>query len=254
MSVIKTGFNATSLMKSVLEKSISPTDIAAMPSCLALSVFRDNFVDGDDVGNLVNLANPSINFTQSDDLSKPTLLDDVNLGRKSGYFNADANRYLNSEHVIDYSAAYTILSVVKIPYSTNDIQLIMGNESVTASNRVGVKYRGSNNKVQNFRGSSSVGSEPLIAGQWYAILSSYNGVDTVSMEVIGEPIKTSSVIETVTTTNLKISSGSGFTMSDGSIDMVAFFNKDMFDPSNSEDYDDINLMLKSFYGSSVSGL
>lgn len=258
MTTIKTGFNATSLMKGILTKHITPLDIAKINECSIMSVHRANFVDNaSPISGLLNLADGVSKFTQTISDRQPTLQYDNVLGRDTGYYTEESSvgDTLTYEGVIDIAGGFSMLAVVKI--TDESYQGVFGSDGAgLESTRFGIRYR-ENGKFQCFMG--NVSSSPSIVGgyiygSWRVVLMSHDGVNTMRYQILGESLGTNVAAPfTVVDPELRIGSAT-LDLVDANIDMCALFNTDILDPADTTVLDEVKSMLSSFYGSAVHGV
>lgn len=252
MTTVRTSVNATSLMKAVLPKVVTPLTIGTLPECMTLNVMRPELMDTDPVSRISNLVLGNPDMTQTTGSNQAILEYDSSLGRDTLGFDSDRARFYSYSNPVDYTTAFSMLTVFRAD-TVGLLSSILGNESVTEANRVGIRTQ-TNSKIRARVGNGTAQQSGLLsAGNWYGAIMSYNGTNTVSLEVLGEDVVTGAVTNEATITSLTVGSSNPAFGVDGAIDMVGFFTVDLHGTTNSALLSDVKQMIKQFYGNTLVG-
>ncbi len=245
MTTIKTASNATSTMKSVLPRSITPLDIARRAECSVMSVMRPDLMVGDSVFEIANLADASKVFTQADETNQAELVLAAAFGRETLNFDADRERHYTLSESVDYTGPFSLLSVFR-PETLGGLMNLIGDEDTNETNRVGLRLQ-TNSRMRARVGSGTAQSGILTAGNWYAAIMSYDGSANVTLEVLGEAAVTGSVVNEATGTNLRLGDNNAAFGFIGQIDMAAMFTTNLHNSANTGLLADVKFMVKNFY-------
>lgn len=253
MTTITTTTASTALMRSVLPRSVTPLDVARNAACKLMSVSRQDFVTGTaSVSSIVNFANEANNLTQATGGNQASLVNDPDLGRDVLDFDSGRTDHYILPSGADYTKAFSFVSVFKARLAA--IGVLMGNETTTADSRA-------NLTIQPTRGirvrinSLNVNSAAVDLDTWYAVIGTFDGVDTATVEVLGQAEASSTgAADASGTTNLGVGSPNPNFGFDGQIALSAFFDVDLKASANSALLEDTKTMISQLYGSRVSGI
>lgn len=253
MTTIVSTTNATAVMKALLGRDVSPLDIALRPECTVMSVMRPELMVGSaSVGRIANLADPDSAFVQANALAQGAAVSDTGFGRDTLGFDGDFLRHYVLDAPVAVSGAFSLLSVFQIG-TAGQIHNILGDESSITSDRYGINVW-SNNTVRARVGDGFAQSGAISLNTWHAAIMSYDGTNTVKLEVLGAGSSTGAVTSEANNTTLRLGDQTPAFGLHGRVDMAAMFNVDMFDPSQAAVLADVKTMLRQFYGSLVSGV
>lgn len=253
MPALILGTNATAAMEAFLPKSVSAYDIAAKPECTVMSVMTPELTGGTtSVSRIANLANPDAPFTQDTVADQATMVDSAAFGRKTLEFSSSRDRFYTLSTAVDYTSAFSLVAVFR-PGVVDTLMNVLGDEDTTTANRVGLRML-DNGKLRARIGSSVIASDELTANTWYAAIMSFNGTDSMTLEVMGQTPVTTAVSGSVTNTALRISDDTGTWGFRGQVDMVAMLNVELHATAQAELLADHKLMLAQTYDTTVTGL
>lgn len=248
---ISTGTNATSRMKSILPRVVTPWDIADNANCKIMNIATPKLVTGTTaVTELANLANPSDRMRQTASINQGAMIADADLGRDTLAFNADRIRSYEATDPFDYTTPFSLMTVFKSDLLAAQQNLI-GEESGVTSERVGLRIT-TNNRVRFRIGTVNLQSSVAASTtDWNIAIASYDGTGDIHLKVIGTDLLASSITVEPVQTSLRIGdnlAGYGFS---GRMDMAAAFDVDLFGASGSDLLADIYEMLRQFYGDTI---
>lgn len=250
MTIIKTNANATTFMRTILKKTVSPLDIAKKPHCLVLSVSRSDFVDdASSVSSLYNIADTTLSYTQASEVNMPSLEYDSDLGRESMRLSGD--QFMDISGVMDYTSPFTLLTVIKIDAGDTTARRIFGKLTYGTDQGVGMScYQSNGNIIGRYTTSVAVIESGLEQGSWECIALTYDGEGGAMFAqlVDGEFSAAGFVIDgaVITETGIRIGEQSDGMV--GLIDMTMILTVDVLNPANSGILSDVKTMLSDFYG------
>jgi hypothetical protein len=175
---ITTGTNATANMKLVLPRKVTPLTFAKRAECTLMSVMTktpSTLVKGTtDVEAIVNLANPNKYLAQSTPAMRGVMIFDADLGRETLEFNTDRARHSSVNNLVDYTNAFTLISVFKTSISLK-LQNLIGDEDLINTNRVGARIQTNNRLRGRVTDNATQSLGPVVQDKWYTAIMAYDG-------------------------------------------------------------------------------
>jgi len=240
-------------MKAMLPKDVSPRTIAERAECTVMSVMMPELTGRTtSVSRIANLANPDAPFEQGTVANQATMVDSATFGRKTLEFDAARDRYYTLSTSFDYSSAFTLISVFR-PGAVDQDMNVLGDKDTDANIRVGMQMS-TNGKLRARIGTDFIGSEVLTVDTWYCAIMSFNGTDSMTLEVVGQTPVTGAVSGSVTGTALRIGDETGGFGFRGQYDMPAALPVDLHSTAQADLMADVKLMLAQTYDTTVTGL
>ena len=253
MTGLRSGTNATDLIKAISPREVTPLDIAERAGCTVMSVMTEALTGNvTSVSRIANLANPDAPFEQGTAANQASMVDSATFGRKTLEFDTARDRYYTLGTTVDYASAFSLLAVFRSGV-VDTLMNVLGDEDTVTATRAGLHMQ-TNGKLRARIGSSVVGSETLTADTWYAAIMSFNGSESMTIEVLGQSAITGAVSGSVTGTALRISDNTGAFGLDGQVDMAAMFNVELNATAQADLLADVKLMLAQTYDTTVTGL
>lgn len=253
MTTIITNLPSTAAMRAVLGRTVTPYSLAQSANCQMMAVMRDDLVtETTGVSEIVNLADEANQFTQATEANRASMVDDANIGDALS-FGSDYGDWYRVDGLADYSSAFSMAAVFSLA-EVGRLMTILGAESSDDEDRAGLRAQ-TNSKLRARVGDGTAQStRSLTADTWYAALMSFDGTDTVTLQLVGEDAVTGTSTVSATTTYLQLSDEQTAFGLSGKMKLAALWNVDIFDGSQSALLADINTMLRQQYGSLINGI
>lgn len=254
MTTLRSATPATSAMRAVLPRFITPVEIARDPATTVFAVMEPRFVTGaGSVSQVANLSRPEAPFVQVAAANQPAMAMDSALGRQTLTFGSDRNDFLTMTGAVNYAAAWSMLAVVSVG-ATGLLMNIMGDYDSALTGQAAMQLN-SNGSFRAKVAEAAVGLAAATVGQRYALFVSHDGAGVVKGKRLDTATATSAAnISTMpTTTALKLGHQTGSWGLNGTIDMAAMFSVDILAPAQADLLSRVETMLRQYYGAAAVG-
>lgn len=253
MSTFATTTDATTIMRAVLPRQLTPQTIADWDECTAMIYIPDSDLEPGVISSLPNLADITKPFTQGTAINQPQTVNDLSLGRLTMAFNADRLRCLVSSVAPDYTAPWSMVVVTQQKASPIANGNIFGSVSADSALQSGLRMAGTDRIIaRNGDGSAQTFAVNEL-DEWVVLFASYTGT-SIKIQSVSDPIATAAVSTPATGTVLNMGStaaGFGYT---GRTDMAIMLTEDIFAAENAAMMTDIRGMLRNTYGGVIEGI
>jgi hypothetical protein len=242
-------------MQTILNRTVSPSDIARNPACKVLSVMEGRFITGTtNVSAVTNLASLGGSFVQASGAEQPELVSDSDLGQDTLQLGAGRDKHMAFNGSVNFNATWSMLAVFNATAFPGTSNNILGDETSTAANRASLQVN-SSGQCRILVGGTGVNGGAVVAGDWYAAICSYvTGTNALSIQMPGRSKVTGTAAVAPTgTINLRLGDSVSTFGFNGRIDMAAFFDVDLFNAGQADLLDDCFAMLQSRYGPILNG-
>lgn len=250
MVTLLTAGSANATMRSMLKKSVTPDAIAGLSACSHFFLARERLatLTGGRVSSLMNLADAAAPLGQATEAKRPVFADDATLGRKTLFFDTDLARELTAPAGVDYSAAYTMLCVLRTPAAVGAAQSANAwgrtSSATAASAYIG---RDTTGKLRVYHGTGGFVQITNPDDEWIVCMMAHDGAGNIAGRFgaddwVSDAYTANSV---ATALNMGQNASNGFS---GHIDMAAFISADLSSPDNLATLDDLRAMIDGYYG------
>lgn len=256
MPILTTRGAASTAMKSVLPRAISPLDVAQSSWCDHLWLFRPeanySTVVADEFDRVNNLADASAYVSAVETDRRPAVAEDADLGMQVAVWDDSLGKELLMNGTIDPTQDFTYLVVTKaVDTSPAANQVVMGHR-VSAPDVASILNTPAGN-LQAQYGTAGSASTPN-PGTWSAVFMSHDAAaQTVGVRVGNDDFVFDESAYTAISTADALRFGWNYSNGyEGSIALGAVFNCNLADPANASEFAEVRSMIDRYFGGRIA--